>query len=72
MEDLMMAKGDLGEKLLELTGKGGTQFMPNIPQQNMMQFNIPQAFGGGQGPQTAPNNQGGEQQPSQQMATGTF
>jgi len=48
MEDLMMAKGDLGEKLLELTGKGGTQFMPNIPQQNMMQFNIPQAFGGGQ------------------------
>lgn len=67
MDDLMTAKGDLGDKLQEFTGKGGTQFMPNIPQQNMnFQFNVPQAFGN-QGPQVTPNNQGGGQQQGQQM-----
>lgn len=80
MEDLMTAKVDLGDKLQELTGKGGTQFMPNIPQQNMnFQFNIPQAFGNQ--PQQDSGNQGGSnqqgsqqfQQPQgQQMAPGTF
>jgi hypothetical protein len=74
MDDLMTAKVDLGDKLQELTGKGGMQFMPNIPQQNMnFQFNVPQAFGN-QGPQQGPDqggfNQGQNQGP--QTTPGTF